>query len=483
MLVNPKLRLVRQLGSGGMGAVWLADHLALSTQVVVKFVSAKLSWSSEAVARFSREAGAASQVKSPHVVQMLDHGVTDTGIPYIVMELLEGHDLADHLTPGGLPPREVVPIITQLCRALARAHERGIVHRDIKPSNVFLCEMGGGELFVKLLDFGVAKHEAGTKPGEETRTGALIGSPYYMSPEQLMGEKGVDFRSDLWSVGVLTFEMLTGQRPFGGETVGALTMQVHAPTLPRPTQKNPALPPAIDGWFEKACARDAAARFTGAKELADTLAAALDQAAPRGIELGKSGSRADAMGLADTAEVSSGELPSRSGAGGSFGSGAGSGSGSGSGARVAVSAPPQISATGAGLSTTGGTRKDGAWRPMLVVAVLALGVGLVGSRFLGGGGTPPPSASSALSASAMQGEPKSAVSVVAASAEPREIDAGMAAAPPSASSNVVHSPAVVPIPKRHGGPSSSASSAASASAHPAPSASATRQQGSDDDIR
>ncbi|HEY8086651.1 MAG TPA: serine/threonine-protein kinase, partial [Polyangiaceae bacterium] len=236
MLVTPKLRLVRPLGAGGMGAVWLAEHLALHTQVVIKFVSEKLVWSTEAVARFSREAAAASQVKSPHVVQMLDHGVSEHGLPYIVMELLEGHDLADHLTGGGLPPREVVAIVTQLCRALARAHEVGVVHRDIKPSNVFLCQVGGGELFVKLLDFGVAKLKDSTaSSGAETQSGALLGSPVYMSPEQLMGDKRVDYRSDLWSVGVLTFEALTGVRPFGGETVGALTMQVHAVDRPRPT--------------------------------------------------------------------------------------------------------------------------------------------------------------------------------------------------------------------------------------------------------
>jgi serine/threonine protein kinase len=358
MLVTPKLRLVRQLGAGGMGAVWLADHLTLKTQVVVKFVSDKLQWSSEAVARFSREAAAASQVKSPHVVQMLDHGVTDSGMPYIVMELLEGHDLAAHLTPSGLPAREVVPIVTQLARALARAHERGIVHRDIKPSNVFLCEMGGGELFVKLLDFGVAKHEGATLPGEETRTGAVLGSPFYMSPEQLLGQKGVDFRSDLWSLGVLTFEALTGQRPFAGESFGALTMQVHTSELPRPSRKNPMLPPAVDDWFAKACARDPGARFSGAKEMAEALARALDEDAPRGVSLETSlPGGGDVSALADTA----GDPSTPSGR-----------------ERLAesVSAPPQASPTGAGFSSTGGIGKP-ARRSTFVVGAGAAGVAAV----------------------------------------------------------------------------------------------------------
>jgi serine/threonine-protein kinase len=467
MLVTPKLRLVRKLGAGGMGAVWLADHLALSTQVAVKFVVDKLAWSSEAMARFSREAAAASQVKSPHVVQMLDHGVTEAGLAYIVMELLEGHDLADHLTPAGLPPREVVPIITQLCRALARAHERGIVHRDIKPSNVFLCEMGGGELFVKLLDFGVAKHEGGTKPGEETRTGALVGSPFYMSPEQLMGDKSIDYRSDLWSLGVLTFEALTGQRPFAGETVGALTMQVHAPSLPRPTQKNPALPKAIDAWFEKACARDPAARFSGAKELADALAAALDQEVPRGIALERSGPHLDQVGLADTAEApSTGErMPVRSRTGSS-------------GAQEAVSAPPPVAATGAGLSTTSGARRDASWRPMVIVAAVALVVGVGGARLLGGGsrgaeqvprGEASPSAPSAAqvappTVSVVQAVPPPTPSASAVEGAPK----GSAPAPPSSAPRAPS----IPTAKRRAGPASTASAAPT-----------TRPQGSDDDIR
>jgi serine/threonine protein kinase len=488
MLVTPKLRLVRQLGSGGMGAVWLADHLGLNTQVVVKFVSDKLVWSSEAVARFAREASAASQVKSPHVVQMLDHGVMETGIPYIVMELLEGHDLADHLTPAGLPPREVVPIITQLARALTRAHERGIVHRDIKPSNVFLCEMGGGELFVKLLDFGVAKHEAATKPGEETRTGALIGSPFYMSPEQLVGDKSVDFRSDLWSLGVLAFEALTGARPFRGDTIGALTMQVHTEPLPRPSQKNPALPPAIDGWFLKACARDPAARFGGAKELAAALARALDEEAPRGIELERSNPPVDAIGLAETAEVSSGERrPSRSG---------------GSSSREAVSAPPLNSATGAGLSSTGGIgKKDGARRPMVLVGVVGvLGVAaFLGGRTIRGRGDndsagPPPVASVNANVGARPVE----IAVPDARVEPAVLPVPVPV-PVSASAlqTVAKPPASVALPGRKNHPpalgsaapsasvgaSPSASPVASSKSNPSAAASSTRQQGSDDDIR
>ena len=202
MMVTPSVKLVRPLGEGGMGAVWVAEHLSLRTQVVVKFIASGLQDNKEATERFSREAAAAAQVKSPHVVQTFDHGFTADGIPYIVMELLEGRDLGAFLdTERCCPPDLVVEIIAQLSRALDRAHERGIVHRDIKPGNIFLCDDGRNEVFVKLLDFGIAKGVDVPKIDNGTKTGAMIGSPFYMSPEQILGSRNVDHRSDLWSVG------------------------------------------------------------------------------------------------------------------------------------------------------------------------------------------------------------------------------------------------------------------------------------------
>src|SRR3984957_17421031 len=266
MLVTTNVRLVRPLGEGGMGSVWVADHLSLRTQVVVKFMAHELAKSPEATARFSREAAAASQVKSPHVVQMLDHGVSPDGSPYIVMELLEGRDLDQHLHAAArLKPTEAVAVLAQLARALSKAHERGIVHRDIKPSNVFLCDAGGGEMFVKLLDFGIAKGPEVGIVGSTTRTGSFIGSPYYMSPEQVVGAKDIDYRSDLWSVAVVAFEALTGERPFYAETVGALALKIHRDPLPKVTELKPGLPRELDAWFEHACAREPSARFASAR--------------------------------------------------------------------------------------------------------------------------------------------------------------------------------------------------------------------------
>jgi serine/threonine protein kinase len=278
--ITPTVRLVRQLGQGGMGSVWVADHLALRTQVVVKFMAERLASDAVSVARFTREAAAAAQIKSPHVVQVFDHGVTPQGIPFIVMELLEGNDLGHHLKQrnGFLSPQELASILWQVAKALGKAHERGIVHRDIKPENIFLCDGGSGETFVKLLDFGIAK--GGEVLSNATSTGAVMGTPYYMSPEQMVGAKNVDFRSDLWSLGVVAYQALTGTRPFDGDTYGALAIAIHSAPLVPPTKINPNLPPSLDAWFAKACARDPNERFGSAKELAESFAAAVSGKAP-----------------------------------------------------------------------------------------------------------------------------------------------------------------------------------------------------------
>jgi serine/threonine-protein kinase len=258
-----------------MGSVWLADHLGLHTKVVVKFIADEVARHPEAIARFEREAAAASQVKSPHVVQMLDHGVSPTGLAYIAMELLEGEDLASRLArQGAMRPGEVAGVVVQAARALSRAHEKGIIHRDIKPENVFLCETGEAEAFVKVLDFGIAKI-AGTEQHGATQTGAMIGTAYFMSPEQVMGSKSIDPRSDLWSLGILAYFAMTGVRPFDGETIGAISVNICNGSFVTPSEHNGAIPPAVDEWFRKACAKDPAARFQNARAMADALVVAV----------------------------------------------------------------------------------------------------------------------------------------------------------------------------------------------------------------
>ncbi len=265
--VTPAVELVSLLGRGGMGDVWLADHSGLGCRVVVKFLSSDMAENEDAVSRFKREASSAAAVKSPHVVQVFDHGITPDGIPFIVMEHLEGHDLSKHISRGPMAVADVSEIVVHVARGLGRAHQAGIVHRDIKPENIFLCDSGDGEIFVKLLDFGIAKAES--KLSRATATGQIVGTPYYMSPEQIIGAK-VDFKVDLWALAAVAFEALTGRVAFDGDNVGAITLAVHGEP-PVPSHVRADLSPEIDAWFAKAFAKDAAHRHPNAKEMAQAL--------------------------------------------------------------------------------------------------------------------------------------------------------------------------------------------------------------------
>jgi serine/threonine protein kinase/predicted ATPase len=280
-LVTANVRLTRPLGAGGMGAVWAAEHLGLETEVVVKFMLESLATSPEAAARFRREAASAARVRSPHVVRMHDFGVTREGAPFIVMERLRGRDLSQELAERGrLPFSELLSVVAPLCEALDAAHAVGIVHRDLKAANVFLADTPGGRV-VKLLDFGVARWLEDATLDRGARRGALIGSPFAMSPEQLEGRSDVDAASDVWALGVLVFESLTGRRPFDATTLGALMLQVLSDPLPAPSRVNPALSSAMDAWFARACSRDRGQRFASAGEAARALAAASGATATR----------------------------------------------------------------------------------------------------------------------------------------------------------------------------------------------------------
>ncbi len=309
--ITKGVSLLEPLGAGGMGAVWLADHGGLKTRVVVKFMLTGLDTSESARIRFSREAAAAAQVKSPHVVQMLDHGVSDDGVPFIVMEHLEGHDLGDEIEKSGaLEPGKVVAIVGQVAKALTKVHAAGFLHRDIKPDNIFLCA-GEDDVFVKLLDFGIAKSstlesEDGSLDGE-TKTGQVVGTPFYMSPEQVTAQKVIDHRSDLWSLGVVAYQALTGQRPYDGPSFGALAVKIATGSPPKPTEVNPALPVALDAWFAKACARSAADRFASAKEMAEGLRAALDGIA--GVPSSRLGSDSGTRGAPGSTATPDPETP------------------------------------------------------------------------------------------------------------------------------------------------------------------------------
>ena len=287
-LITPTLRLVRHLDGGGMGQVWIAEHLTLRAYVAVKFMTASVMDVRGASDRFAREARAAAQIRSPHVVQVFDHGLTGDGMPYIVMELLDGEDLARRLGRlGSLDARSTAIVLRQVGRALEKAHALGIVHRDVKPGNVFLVD-AGGDLLAKVLDFGIAK-QFEPLARSVTTTGVIVGSPAYMSPEQILDPRGVDFRSDLWALAVVAYECLTGRQPFQADTVGALCIAIERAAFRPPSGLRPELAPAIDGWFQRAFARDPRQRFASAREMGDAFAAAAGlpvQDAPAAIEVG-----------------------------------------------------------------------------------------------------------------------------------------------------------------------------------------------------
>jgi eukaryotic-like serine/threonine-protein kinase len=224
-----KYRVDRVLGTGAMGAVMLAWHIELEQRVAIKFLHPELAANADGAERFRREARAAVRIRNEHVARVLDVGTLESvNIPYIVMEYLHGRDLSRELgARGPLPMGEAVKYLLEACEALAEAHARGIVHRDLKPANLFLAERPSGGKMIKVLDFGISKIIGGTTRGMSiTDTATLMGSPGYMSPEQLESSRNVDARTDIWSLGVILYEMVTGVLPFNGDTVPQLVRSV-----------------------------------------------------------------------------------------------------------------------------------------------------------------------------------------------------------------------------------------------------------------
>lgn len=277
MLVAQRYQVEKLLGAGGMGSVWLGRHATLGQPVAIKFIHPELTASEEAMRRFQTEARAAARVRSRHAAQVIDHGVTASGNPYIVMEYLEGETLDQAIRARQrLPFEEVVEIITQAARALAHAHAAGVVHRDLKPDNIVLArekDAGRFGYVVKVVDFGIAKivHDDNVGGVAATKSGMVLGTPLYMSPEGLTASAPVSAASDIWSLGACAFAAATGRVPFEGEAIGDVVLKVCSAPLPVPSKVNPELPKAFDAWFAKACARDLKERFQSADALADAL--------------------------------------------------------------------------------------------------------------------------------------------------------------------------------------------------------------------
>ena len=279
-VVGGKYVVDRLIGKGGMGSVWLCQHATLDAPFAVKILRPELSHDESARTRFEREAKAAAGLRTRHVAKVHDHGF-DGEHAYIVMEVLDGEDLRDRmLRQGRLSARTTNKIVVQAARALHYAHAAGIVHRDLKPANIFLADIDGEEV-VKILDFGIAKIMGTPKAGAATQTGSLLGSPHYMSPEQIRGHWSmVDHRTDLWALAVVAFRALTGQLPFLGDVVGDVMIKVCVDPIPAPSSIAPDLSRAVDQFFVRALARDREQRFRSGLEMAAALSEALGQETP-----------------------------------------------------------------------------------------------------------------------------------------------------------------------------------------------------------
>ena len=269
-IVAGKFRIDRVLGHGGMGVVVAATHLGLGQRVAMKFLLPELGSDAAIVGRFIREARASAQLRGEHACHVSDVGTLDNGAPYIVMELLDGRDLASVLAASGpLPAAMVADYMVQACLGLAEAHAMQIVHRDLKPANLFLTQRPDGTPLIKLVDFGIAKAPTDAN-FQLTRTATVMGSPGYMSPEQLRSSRDADVRSDIWALGVILYELTTGRQPFTAESITELALRVAMD--PTPVLVGGNIPRGFERVVQRCLEKDPARRFQDVAQLASALA-------------------------------------------------------------------------------------------------------------------------------------------------------------------------------------------------------------------
>jgi eukaryotic-like serine/threonine-protein kinase len=266
--IDGKYRIVRLLGEGGMGAVYEGENTRIHRRVAIKVLHSGVAQSKDAVERFEREAQAAGRIGSEHIVEVLDLGNLPNGERFMVMEFLDGESLADRIAQRGrLEARAAADLAVQLLEGLRAAHDAGIVHRDLKPDNVFLLRARSGRKdFVKIVDFGISKFSAMSGDFSMTRTGAVMGTPYYMAPEQAKGERSVNHRADLYAVGVILYEAATGKVPFDADTFNELLFKIVLEEPVSVRDKVPEVDPEFAGIVQRAMAKNPEARFQSAAE-------------------------------------------------------------------------------------------------------------------------------------------------------------------------------------------------------------------------
>jgi len=285
-VIAGKYQVEKVLGKGGMGVVVAARHTSLRQHVAVKFLLPKALTLPGAAERFLREARAAVAIRSEHVARVIDVGELESGAPYMVMEYLTGTDFGQVLkTRGTLPLKEAVDYVLQACEALAEAHALGVVHRDLKPGNLFLTTRADGSPLVKVLDFGLSK---ATKPGEDehslTAPDVIVGSPHYMSPEQLRSLKQVDARSDVWALGVILYQLLSGRRPFESDSLVGTCARIAAEPPTPLRERKPDVPAELETIIGRCLEKDREKRLQTVADLARLLAPYGSERAPISVE-------------------------------------------------------------------------------------------------------------------------------------------------------------------------------------------------------
>jgi serine/threonine protein kinase len=285
-ILGGKYRVDRVLGAGGMGMVVAATHLQLEERVAIKFLLPEAMGNPEAVARFGREARAAVKIRGEHVARVIDVGSFENGAPYMVMEHLDGRDLSAVITErGALSPAEAVDAVLQACEALAEAHALGIVHRDLKPANLFLTRRPDGTPSVKVLDFGISKvTNASASDNAMTKTSAIMGSPLYMSPEQMTASRDVDARTDIWAIGVVLYELLAGRAPFRAETLPEICGLILTAAPPAIRNFSPSTPEPLQLAVLRCLEKDRTRRFQSVSEVAQAIAPFGSRATSRSVE-------------------------------------------------------------------------------------------------------------------------------------------------------------------------------------------------------